>query len=233
MSVSEEFDRWAEEGRDRGMAERHWHTAKHALSWMPVEEGDTVLDLGSGSGYAARALREVHGAGRAYGLDAAPEMARNAREYTDDPDVGFVVGDFGHLPFAEGSIDHCFSMEAFYYAAQPRETLRELRRILRPGGTFCCAVDYYEESVHTRRWDEWVDVPMTRWSRAEYAEAFREAGFHVAAQNNVPDRETEIPPAEEFPTEDFQTREDMIERYRKHGTLVTVGVVPSEEDPAE
>ncbi|PSQ17078.1 SAM-dependent methyltransferase [Halobacteriales archaeon QS_8_69_26] len=231
MSVREEFDRWAREGRDRGMEERHWHTAKVALAWMPVEEGETVLDLGTGSGYAARALRDAAGAGRAYGLDASGEMVRNAASYTDDPNVGFVQADFGALPFETGSIDHCFSMEAFYYAADPHETLRELRRVLRPGGTFFCAVNYFEQSVHTHHWPEKTGVEMTRWSREEYADAFREAGFHVAAQNDVPDREIDIPPAEAFPTEEFDTREAMVERYHKHGTLLTVGVVPDETDP--
>ena len=59
MSVRKEFDAWAAEGRDRGMEERHWHTAKHVLARMPVESDDAVLDLGCGSGYALRALREA------------------------------------------------------------------------------------------------------------------------------------------------------------------------------
>ncbi|MFC6799719.1 class I SAM-dependent methyltransferase, partial [Haladaptatus sp. GCM10026878] len=91
MSVSDEFDDWAARGKDRGMEDRHWHTAKHVLARMPVEAGDTVLDLGSGSGYAGRALKETADAGRAYGIDASPAMAENARSYTDDGDVGFLV----------------------------------------------------------------------------------------------------------------------------------------------
>ena len=112
MSVSEEFDEWAQDGRDEGMEERHWHTAKHALARIPVEAGDTVLDLGCGSGYAGRALRETKNATRSYGIDASPQMARNARSYTDDNRSGFLNGDFEHLPFADGSIDHTFSMKA-------------------------------------------------------------------------------------------------------------------------
>jgi ubiquinone/menaquinone biosynthesis C-methylase UbiE len=226
MSVREAFDRWASEGRDRGMEERHWHTAKHVLDRMPVEAGDTVLDLGCGSGYAARALREVKEAGRAYGVDASPEMVRNARSYTDDPAVGFLQGDFERLPFETDSVDHAFSMEAFYYAEDPHRVLSDLHRVLRPGGTFSCAVNFYEENVHSHQWPEKVGVEMIRWDREQYRTAFREAGFHVAAQDNVPDRETEIPPAAEFPTEDWETRDAMVERYRVYGTLVTVGVVP-------
>ncbi|MFW6321914.1 MAG: SAM-dependent methyltransferase, partial [Halohasta sp.] len=36
----------------------------------------------------------------------------------------------------------------------------------------------------------------------------------------------EIPPAEAFPTDDWETREEMVDRYRTWGTLLTVGVVP-------
>ena len=226
MSVRAEFDAWAAEGRDRGMEERHWHTAKHALARMPVESGDTVLDLGCGSGYAGRALRDTQDAGRVYGLDGSPEMAHNAQSYTDDPNVAYLVGDFDELPFADDSVDHVWSMEAFYYASDPEHTLEEIARILRPGGTFYCAVNYYEENVHSHEWQERIDIEMTRWSADEYRAKFREAGLHVAEQDSIPDREIEIPSAEAFPTDEWDSREAMVERYRTHGTLLTVGVAP-------
>ena len=225
MSVREEFDEWATSGKDRGMEDRHWHTAKHVLARMPVEAGDAVLDLGTGSGYALRALRE-RGVGRGYGLDGAPEMVRNARRYTDDDAVGFLVGDFDALPFADDSLDHVFSMEAFYYAADPHHTLEEIRRVLKPGGTFYCAVNYFAESEATHAWQDNIGVEMTLWSREEYREAFRDAGLHVAEQDNVPDREIEIPDAAAFPTDDWDSREAMLDRYRTWGTLLTVGVAP-------
>jgi len=48
MSVRDEFDEWAASGKDRGMEDRHWHTAKHVLARMPVEAGHTGLRLGPG-----------------------------------------------------------------------------------------------------------------------------------------------------------------------------------------
>jgi ubiquinone/menaquinone biosynthesis C-methylase UbiE len=226
MSVQAEFDRWAAAGKDRGMEERHWHTAKHALARMPTEAGETVLDLGTGSGYALRALREARGVGRGVGLDASPAMVRNARSYADDPALDFLTGDFEHLPFADGAVDHVWSMEAFYYARDPDAALREIRRILRPGGTFFCAVNFFEESVHTHEWQDAVGVEMHLWDRERYREAFRAAGLHVAEQDTIPDREIEIPPADAFPTDEWERREDMVDRYRTWGTLLTVGVAP-------
>ena len=226
MTVADEFDAWAADGRDRGMAERHWHTAKHVLARVPAEPGAAVLDLGTGSGYALRALRETRDVGRAYGLDGSGGMLRNAAGYTDDPAIGYVAGEFTALPLADASLDHVVSMEAFYYSPDPHATIAEVQRVLRPGGTFHCAVNYFAESEQTRDWQEHVSIEMTRWDRAEYRAAFRDGGLHVASQDTIPDREVEIPPAEAFPTEGFDRREAMVDRYRRWGTLLTVGVAP-------
>jgi ubiquinone/menaquinone biosynthesis C-methylase UbiE len=226
MSVQQEFDQWANAGKDRGMEERHWHTAKHGLSRMSVERGETVLDLGTGSGYALRALQETRQIGAGIGLDGSPEMLSNAREYTDDGLLSFLRGDFHHLPFADGSVDHVWSMEAFYYARDPTQVLSEIRRVLRRGGTFFCAVNFFEESEHTHDWQNSISVEMQLWNRRQYRESFRDGGLYVAEQDTIPDTEVEIPPAEEFPTENWETREAMIDRYRTWGTLLTVGVAP-------
>lgn len=226
MSVQQEFDAWAKSGKDRGMEDRHWSTAKHALAQMPVEEGDRVLDLGTGSGYALRALRETQNAGHSVGLDGSPEMVRNAKQYTDDDLIEYVGGDFHNLPFKTDSFDHVWSMEAFYYADDPLHVIEEIRRLLCPGGTFYCAVNFFEESEHTHEWQERISVEMQLWSQREYREAFREAGLTVASQNTIPDREISIPPVEAFPTENWETRDAMVDRYRTHGTLLTVGVAP-------
>lgn len=226
MSIREQFDAWASSGRDQGMEDRHWHTAKHALERMPVEEGDRVVDLGTGSGYALRALRDTRNIGPSIGLDGSPEMVSNARGYTDDPTVGFLSGDFHHLPFHTGSIDHIWSMEAFYYSRDPLAVLREIRRVLRPGGTFSCAVNFFEESTHTHDWQEAISIDMTLWNRRQYREKFREAGLHVATQDRIPDRDIEIPDADAFPTDEWDSRDAMIDRYQVNGTLLTVGVSP-------
>jgi len=224
MSIQEEFDQWATSGRDRGMEDHHWHTAKHALARMPVEAGETVLDLGTGSGYALRALADTHELNRGIGLDGSPTMATNAREYTDTTAIDYTVGDFHHLPFAADSVDHVWSMEAFFFASDPVAMLEEVRRVLRPGGTVFCAVNFFEESEHTHEWQDQIDIPMFLWSQQEYRELFREAGLYVASQDTIPDEEIDIPPEEEFPTEDWETRAAMVDRYRTWGTLLTVGV---------
>jgi len=69
-----------------------------------------------------------------------------------------------------------------------------------------------------------ADDPLER--AREYREAFREAGFHVAGQGRIPDEGDQDPARGDFPSDDWETRESMVERYREYGTLLTVGVVP-------
>jgi ubiquinone/menaquinone biosynthesis C-methylase UbiE len=153
-------------------------------------------------------------------------MATNAREYTQDDSIGYTVADFHHLPLTDDSVDHVWSMEAFFFAHEPDEMLEEIRRVLRPGGTFFCAVNFFEESEQSHRWRERIDLPMYLWSQQEYRALFREAGLNVAVQDTIPDEEIDIPPEEQFPTDEWETREAMVDRYRTWGTLLTVGVAP-------
>ncbi len=224
MKLSDEFDEWAAAGRDQGMEERHWHTAKHALEQIPLEEGDTVVDLGTGSGYALRALNDIGQLSSGIGIDAAREMVRNARGYTEDSTLAFLQGVFEHLPLESDAVDHVFSMEAFYYAQEPELVLEEVTRILRPGGTFHCAVNFFEESQYTHRWQDRIGVDMILWDRQTYREAFERAGLDVAMQRCIPDVEVDIPPEAAFPTGEWDTRDAMVDRYRRWGTLLTVGV---------
>jgi Methylase involved in ubiquinone/menaquinone biosynthesis len=62
-----------------------------------------------------RALNETRHLGQGIGLDVSPEMVTNAREYTDANNISYTVGDFHHLPIADDSIDHVWSMEAFFF----------------------------------------------------------------------------------------------------------------------
>lgn len=224
MDIVEEFDEWAKVGRDQGMETRHWHTAKHAIAAMPIEPGDGVLDLGTGSGYALRAISERRPIAYGIGVDASGQMLRNAASYTEDASLHFVQAPFESLPIADDTIDHVFSMEAFYYAKEPHTALSELHRVLKPGGTVHCAVNFFDESEHTHEWQDSIPVEMTLWDRAQYRAAFRAAGFAVATQRCIPDMETAIPPEEEFPTDTWESRDAMVDRYRRWGTLLTVGV---------
>ena len=101
-----------------------------ALERLGAAPGERVLDLSCGPG---RALQALTGAGAiAVGLDASPHMLVAAREAgLREP---LVWAEAGHLPFRDASFTAILCTNAFHHYPEPLATLRELRRVLAPGG---------------------------------------------------------------------------------------------------
>ena len=95
-----------------------------------------VLDLGCGDGnHFPLYLRHVGAGGTVTGLDREAKLLEQARRAHGAPNLELVQASMDEpLPFADGTFDLAFSNFAIYNARQPLFTLRELRRVLRPGG---------------------------------------------------------------------------------------------------
>jgi SAM-dependent methyltransferase len=103
-----------------------------------LEEGDTVLDLGSGAGFDCfLAARAVGATGRVVGVDMTPEMvakARENREANDVTNVEFRLGEIEHLPVTDESVDVILSNCVVNLSPNKPQVFREAYRALRPGG---------------------------------------------------------------------------------------------------
>lgn len=119
-----------------GRRRAHFRTL---LSAGRAEPGNRVLDVGSGTGYLARMLATTVGErGSVEGIDAAPEMVAWAtRKARHLPNCRFREGTAESLPYADGSFDLVvcnFVIRLLPLDAQV-PALREMRRVLRPGGS--------------------------------------------------------------------------------------------------
>ena len=97
---------------------------------------ERVLDLGTGTGYIARALLKRYRGARVVALDIAPPMLAQARRcdgWWRRP--RFVCGDIERLPFAEHSVDMLLSNLTLQWCNSLDAVFVEFRRVLRPGGT--------------------------------------------------------------------------------------------------
>jgi demethylmenaquinone methyltransferase/2-methoxy-6-polyprenyl-1,4-benzoquinol methylase len=96
-----------------------------------VRAGDRVLDAACGTGDFAVADKDA-GASRVTGLDFSPAMLARARRKA--PQLDWVEGDMLALPFAEATFDAATVGFGVRNVADLSLALRELRRVLRPGG---------------------------------------------------------------------------------------------------
>jgi demethylmenaquinone methyltransferase/2-methoxy-6-polyprenyl-1,4-benzoquinol methylase len=99
---------------------------------------DRVLDVATGTGLVARALVRAAGC-RVVGVDQSPQMLARAQELVarDSELTGRIVlreADAERLPFDAGEFDHVTFTYLLRYVDDPGATLRELARVLRPGG---------------------------------------------------------------------------------------------------
>lgn len=130
-------------------ADQHWNKIwgeiEEGSKWLTPEpdvkrwakvlsRGAAILDLGAGVGRHALALQAA--GFEVTALDAAPEGL--AEIYQANTGVKTQIGRMNHLPFADNEFDHVLSWNVIYHGNETilLDTISEVRRVLKPGGTF-------------------------------------------------------------------------------------------------
>ena len=97
-----------------------------------------VLDAGTGPGTLARDIARRFPQLQVYGIDLSADMIRLAHEHAKreqvEERVHFDVGDVGYLPYPDHSFDVVVSTISLHHWHELEQPLRELYRVLRPGG---------------------------------------------------------------------------------------------------
>jgi len=139
--------------------------AYRARTYEPFGSAGCVVDVGCGTGTAARELASR--VERVVGVDVSETMIEVARERTGDrTDVHFEVADASSLPLGDRSVDGYRAERLFQHLADPAAAISEARRVLRPGGQIC---------VIDQDWDTLIfatdDVETTRQVTAAMADS--------------------------------------------------------------
>ena len=122
-----------------------------------VDENSEVADVGTGTGFVAAGLAPR--VKRVVGIDSARamlEVARGNLRALGVSNVDLVVGDAARLPLEDGSVDAACANMVLHHAMNPTAMLREMARVVRPGG----AVVVTDEVEHPYAWmrDEHADI---------------------------------------------------------------------------
>lgn len=136
--------------------ERQW-LAEPLLAELAPHTDPLVLDVATGTGRLARALCPVPSfQGQIIAVDLSRRMLNEAARLLDDDRVTLIWCPAERLPFADASFDVVTCLEALEFTEDPAATLRELTRVLRPGGGL----------LITNRINEWL--PGRIWTEDQF-----------------------------------------------------------------
>ena len=154
------------------------------LAVADLNEGDTVLDLGSGGGIdVLLSARRVGATGKAYGLDMTDEMLELARRNAADAgasNVEFLKGQIEAIPLPDDTVDVVISNCVINLSTDKTAVFAETFRVLRPGGRFgvsdVVAEDHLTPDQRAER-GGWVGCVAGALSISEYRTGLQAAGF--------------------------------------------------------
>ncbi|WP_188189157.1 GNAT family N-acetyltransferase [Nonomuraea sp. SYSU D8015] len=149
-----------------------------------LRAGETVLDLGSGGGIdVLLSARRVGPHGKAYGLDASPDMLALARRNAEQAGVAnaeFLQGAIEDVPLPDRAVDVVISNCVINLSDDKAGALAEAFRVLRPGGRFGVSdvvTDGDADPGRRTRVERRIGCATGALSVAAYRELLRRAGF--------------------------------------------------------
>ena len=131
----------------RSMNLSHSSLTDWGLEGVPIAKDSVVLDVGCGGGRTIDKLAAVATEGKVHGIDYAAasvaEAKRTNARWIDSGRVEIRQGSVSHLPFPDRTFDLVTAVETHYYWPNPPEDVREILRVLKPGGRFVVIAETY------------------------------------------------------------------------------------------
>ena len=166
------------------MNSRHSKVTDWGLSHASIGKQDIILDVGCGGGRTVSKLASIATQGKIYAIDHSPESVSMAirmnKPWIDVARVEIREASVSRLPFSDGLFDVITAVETHFWWPALRTDLREVLRVLKPGGRLVIIAEVYKgaPSFTSKAAEKYSEkTGMAFLSVEEHRELLTDAGY--------------------------------------------------------
>jgi ubiquinone/menaquinone biosynthesis C-methylase UbiE len=184
---------WMAKFAGLGMNREHEKVWRWGLEHIAIAPDAVILDVGCGGGGAVKILAQAAPHGKVCGVDYSEDVLLTARRVNrvliEQGRVEIKHGNVSDLPFSDAAFDLATAFETSMFWPNPADDLREVRRVLKPGGTLLIANEAYTDTrfeERNTRWACWADFQLQ--TPEETRQCLVEAGYAQVEIDTLPEK---------------------------------------------
>ncbi|MBR0471495.1 MAG: class I SAM-dependent methyltransferase [Methanosphaera sp.] len=147
----------------KSMNKEHTPVSLWGLKHLNIQTNDTILDIGCGGGINIK--RMAKNAKKVYGIDYSIESVKLSKEVNKtlitEGKVEIMEGNVKKLPFEDDTFDIITAFETVYFWPDIEQSFAEVKRILKPGGTFLIGMETNgSDNFIMKFWKHFIDMNL-------------------------------------------------------------------------
>lgn len=170
----------------RAFIQRHFE-ARRLLSMGGPASGGIALEIGCGRGVGSELVLNLFGADGVEAIDLDPNMVKLAQERLGGYGgrITLRIGDATDIPAQDGYYDAAFDFGIIHHVPHWRNVLREIHRVLKPGGRFYAEEMLRKFITHPVALRFFDHPQKDRFDHDEFVQSLEETGFLVRSSEHV------------------------------------------------
>ncbi|GFZ29753.1 methyltransferase [Clostridium zeae] len=175
------------------MNEGHYNLTTWGLDKVDINNNFVILDVGCGGGKTVNRLAEKVESGKVYGMDYSDDCVKWSiglnRKYIDENKVEIFQGTVESIPFKNEKFDLITAIETVYFWPDIKDSFKEIKRILKIGGTFVIINEMYRSDKFKDRNEKFEELgSMNIFSSNELEILLKDVGFEKIETDLIEDK---------------------------------------------